>query len=382
VDQYCVVVCGLRAGASDEASTWAPVAAALRMEQDEFSRRVAAALPRIVRQQLDRATAERIAQLLQGMQVDARALPDDAQLVYIDRDGSSRGPLPQSALDAFIEPGESYRLHGSPAWQTWPAAPEHDPFVKIAEPFDEVTIAPADESPDIPGDIADVANDEPAAAWEAPTAETSSPGMPPPLPPMPAAPEPPEATPPDADAAMPAPDDGQAPDDALINPPQDDPAPADPDPTEAPADAQVAPPVRSRFGRLLVLLVIVAVAAWAYLHWGADTHVDDSPPPAPVGQASHPADSATTAPAPATSVEAVPAIATSAAAASAGSTPAPAASVPASGGTTALPAAAATAPAAAASAAPATATSVSPAHAASTAGETASPATASSSAQR
>lgn len=102
------------------------MATALRMEHDEFFRRVVAALPRIVRQQLDRSSAERIAQLLQGLHVDARALPSDEQLVYIERDGSSRGPLPRSALDAFIAPGESYRLHGSLAWQIWPEPLEHE----------------------------------------------------------------------------------------------------------------------------------------------------------------------------------------------------------------------------------------------------------------
>ena len=146
MDQYCVVVCGLRADALDEASAWAPVAAALRMDETEFARRVVDALPRIVRQQLDRSTAERIAQLLQGMHVDARALPDDAQLVYLERAGSSRGPLPQSALGDFILSGETYRAHGSVEWLPWPPPAEPEASSEGTDVFDELSPPPIDEA--------------------------------------------------------------------------------------------------------------------------------------------------------------------------------------------------------------------------------------------
>ncbi|MGN6705801.1 MAG: hypothetical protein ACTHJO_07065 [Rhodanobacter sp.] len=323
VDQYCVVVCGLRAGASDEASRWAPVATALRMEHDEFFRRVVAALPRIVRQQLDRSSAERIAQLLQGLHVDARALPSDEQLVYIERDGSSRGPLPRSALDAFIAPGESYRLHGSLAWQIWPEPLEHESSPPPTQAFDEVMAAPVEEA--FAAAPAEPPDDEPSAV-----AATSSPSLPPPLPTA--------STSPANDAAMP--EDQPTPDHAPIDPPSDGPL-GEADVAAPPDEAATRPPRRSRLGRMLLLLALVGVAAWAYLHRGADTHVDDSPPPAPVGHA-QPASSSTAAAAAATSVATAPAMAASTAATSARSTPAPATSVPASGGTTALPATTAT----------------------------------------
>lgn len=360
MDQYCVVVCGLRAGASDEASAWAPVAAALRMEQDEFARRVLAALPRVVRQRLDLATAERIAQLLQGMHVDARALPDDARLAYIERDGRSRGPLPQSALDMFIEPGEPYRLQGSHAWETWPEPPEHETTIAPAQAFDEAVVAPVDELP------VEAPADQVEGEAEAPPTEDNPPAS---MPPLPTEPSPPEASAPTLDDEVMA-------DDALINPAQEeegeDSATAE-ELAESPAEAGTDQPPRSRYGRLLLLLVIAGVAAWAYLHWMADSRVDDTPPPAPVAHASHPADNATTGPGSTTSVGAAPVPAASAAAAGASPTPAPATSAPAAGGTATLPAAASiiTAPAAAASAAPApassampaTATSAPPAHA-------------------
>jgi hypothetical protein len=324
------------------------------MEQDEFARRVLAALPRVVRQQLDLATAERIAQLLQGMHVDARALPDDARLAYIERDGRSRGPLPQSALDMFIEPGELYRLQGSQAWETWLEPSEHEATAAPAQAFDEAVAAPVDELPvEAPADRVE-------GEAEAPPAEDTSPALPPSLPAEPSSPETP----------APTLDDEAMADDALVNPPQEeeeDSAPAAEELAGSPAEAGAEQPRRSRYGRLLVLLVIVGVAAWAYQHWMADTRVDDTPPLAPAVHASHPAESATTAPASTSSVGAVPVPAASAAAAGAGSTPAPAASAPATGGTAALPATASTitAPAAAASAAPARASSVVPATASS-----------------
>ncbi|WP_395120192.1 hypothetical protein ACFCQI_04500 [Rhodanobacter sp. FW102-FHT14D06] len=337
------------------------------MEPDEFSRRVVAAMPRIVRQQLDRSSAERIAQLLQGLHVDARALPGDEQLAYIDRDGSSRGPLPQSAVDAFIAPGESYRLHGSPVWQIWPGPLDCESASPPAQAFDEVMAAPVEEAFAVAP--AEPLDDEPPA----PAVATPSPGLPPPLP-----------TASSPAAVAPTADDELAPDDALINPPSDEPV-GEADVAAPPAEAATHPPRRSRLGRVLLLLAFVGVAAWAYLHWGADTHVDDSPPPAPVSHA-QPAKGITAVAAPATSATAAPAIAASTAAASASSTPATATSVPAAGGTAVLPATAATtaapaAPAAASSTTPATASSAAPAHAASATVKPATPAAAGSSPQ-
>src|SRR5690348_319945 len=337
------------------------------MEHDEFSRRVVAALPRIVRQQLDRSSAERIAQLLQGLHVDARALPGDEELAYIDRDGSSRGPLPRLALDAFIAPGESYRLHGSLAWQIWPEPLEYESSPPPAQAFDEVMAAPVDEA--FAAAPAEPLDDEPPA----PAAVSASPGLPPPLPTAssPAAGEPP------------VPDDELATDDALINPSSDEPV-GEVDVAAPPAETTSHPPRRSRLGRMLLLLALVGLAAWAYLNWGADTHVDDSPPAAAVGHA-QPANSTTAAAAAAaaTSAAAAPAMAASTPTASASSTPAAATSVPASGGTAALPAAVATtaAPAAASSAAPAASASAVPAHAASAMATPTTPAAAGSSAR-
>ena len=317
-----------------------PVAAALRMEQEAFARRVVAALPRIVRQQLDWATAERIVQLLQGMHVDARARPDEAQLVYIERDGSSRGPLPQSMLATFIAPGDAYRLHGSQEWKAWPGLPEQEQPAAPENAVEEPEAAPVDE-PFADAPVAPVDGEA-----EAPSVDAPSPELPQPLP------ETAVADP----ASAPMPEDELAPDDALIDPQEDFAPAATDDAVEPPAAADAKPARRSRFGRLLVLLLIIGAAAWAYQHWMVDTHVGDTPAPAPVGHVSYPAESTSAAPVPAASAESAAAVAASTAPASAGSTPAPAASVPASASTAALPTAAVITPAAASSAAPAPAT--------------------------
>ena len=314
MDQHCVVICGLQAGASDDASAWRPVAVALKLDQDDFARRVVAALPRIVRRELDQATAERVAQLLQAMHVDARALPDDRQLAYIDRAGTTRGPLPQSSLDEFIQPGESYRLHGGTAWLPWPAPVDHAAAATTLpidlEGVDETAPSPTPDDGDIsdtptptdsahgddgsaPDELPGSADGElspaattppPADTWndfgdtaeeplEAVSGDEAHHAMPPPMPVVPTLPDGPETT-------VPALDNGDSGhDDSLIDPPQETPASDDPESfmPMTPEAVAAAAPAPSRTGRLVVLLVLVGLAAWAYFHWTADTRVSGSP---------------------------------------------------------------------------------------------------------
>ncbi len=311
MDQYCVVVCGLLAGVSDEVSAWLPVATALKLDQAEFERRVVAALPRIVRRDLSQAKAEHIAQVLQAMHVDARVLPDDSQLVYLGRAGTTRGPLPQSSLGDFIQPGESYRLRGDPTWQPWAGAPDPSSAASATRTieFDHVDDATSPDTMD--GASATVSDTLPNRTDDeqqqtVPTspifddgnavsnvAQDTLPGvtdvgdephhaMPPPLP------EPPSAPPIDTETTLPTMDaDESIHDDELIDPPEETVAPADPDAAVTPEDAA---PRRWRTGRVVVLLVLVALAAWAYRHWMADTRVEESPgapaliqPPDPAG---------------------------------------------------------------------------------------------------
>jgi len=370
VDQHCIVICGLQAGASDDASAWRPVAVALKLDQDDFARRVVAALPRIVRRGLDQATAERVVQLLQAMHVDARALPDDRQLVYIDRNGTTRGPLPQSSLDEFIQPGESYRLHGGTAWLPWPIPVDHAATAATIdlEGIDETGPSPAPDDGDIsdwstPGDsahgdggsapdeLAGSADGEPPHAtttppspdtWndfgdaaeeplEAVSGDEARHAMPPLLPVMPTPPDNLGITVPAVDSEEPAHDD------SLIDPPQETRASDDPESfmPMTPEAVAAAAPAPSRAGRLVVLLVLVGLAVWAYFHWTADTRVSESPA---VPAATRPSKSSSGQPATRTP-------ATSVAKAASSNHPAAASAIAAPASTSAIPPAAASVPA-------------------------------------
>lgn len=363
MDHYCVVVCGLQAGTSDDASAWQPVAAALKLDPADFAQRVIAALPRVVRRDMDRATAERVVQLLQAMHVDARALPDDPQLAYVDRAGSTRGPLPQASLGEFIQPGEWYRLHGDTAWLPWPAAvdedEDEDAHALTIDPDDvdgaTTPTAADDEPPDVPAPPPPEATNEVSDATpEAPPVfieDEPRQAIPPPLPVLSTAQQP--ASLGDPEVAGPRSDAGEsAHDDELINPIDATPALADPDTAAllAQTATETAVPARSRAGRLLVLLVLVVLAVWAYRHWMADTRMGDSPA-APMtthpsktaaGQPAAPArvrPGGKPMPAPAASLATASSIATAATT----KAPATASPIPANAGSTTTPPAAASA---------------------------------------
>ena len=344
MDQYCIVLCGLQAGAPEDAVAWQPVAAALKLDHDEFEQRVVAALPRIVRQDLDRVTADRVAQLLHAIHVDARVLPDDSQLAYIELVGASCGPLPRSSLGDFIQPGESYRLYGSTTWQLWPApVDEESSAVAAVDPGDVDDATPAFDEPDHTNDI--------AREEEAPDAVT---GLPDPMPP---AVQPSSTAEPfgDIDGTAPGPDaTAPADDDDLIHPPPVTPAPDAPDAAE-PVSAEFTPAAatgRSRTGRLVLLVVVVALAVWAYRYWTENTPVVAPPVAAGAIQPAGADAGPSTPPARVVAgADATPRPASQVSAAVAGSTPAPAttAVAPASAGSTPRPAASTIAPSVAAS---------------------------------
>lgn len=370
MDQYCVVLCGLRAEATEETAVWPPVAAALKLDQTDFDRRVVAALPRIVRQHLNRATAERIVELLQAMHVDARALPDEGQLVYIKRAQATCGPLPLTALGDFIEPGEAYRLSGSTSWLPWPAPLDEEPATPSVatleldamdaaladdEPAESPQTAPA---PDDAGLTTDELASELADLPDATVASEPPHAFPPPLPTSSVVAE--QTLDPAEDPHFTESTDAhEAPSDAPEDPDEESPTPDGSDadaPTAAETD-EAAPPPRSRKGRLLVLVVLAALAYWAWGHWGNNASVESPPPPpAATGPtAPVPAASTAAAPQPASSTVNVPA---SAASSTTASMPEPAASAPAPASSGALAAPASVAP-------PASASSVAPAPAAS-----------------
>lgn len=383
MDQYCVVLCGLQADAPTASEVWPPVAAALKLDQADFARRVIAALPLIVRRELDRASAERIVGLMQAMHVQARALPDDEQLVYIRHEQATSGPLPQSALADFITPGDSWQLRGSTAWLPWPAAvadaPTPAPTPVNGADVHEVIETPADEFIDEPieaatSPLADDEHEETAdtMAFAAPSEDFSSVDevrrvLPPPLPEPsslhdqppatePAAPPEPASFAAGSDAAEASDADAPIPGDELDDPSDQASMPVDPDMAGPAGDdaSAAAPATRSRGGRLLVLLLLAGLAYWAYVHWIADTRNSQPPGAATTAQ---PSKSTATdkldVPAKTTSTtDAKPAAAASLAAATSAATPAASGSTaPAASGSEA-PAPASSAPAVASSAPP------------------------------
>jgi hypothetical protein len=361
---------------------------------------VVAALPRIVRRELDQATAERIARVLQALQVDARVLPDDPQWVYIERAGASCGPLPQASLGDFIRPGESFRLRGSTTWQPWPEPLDHE-SVTTAEVDDpssspasgdesidvmatpatshhagdatpDVSSIDADESPEPvqdppPSAASDDLNDATYDAMPLATDDELHGAMPPPL--DTAQEEPTPAPPGDGEAvevAVNPPEDAEAIESAtdtaeaahhedLVDPAEETTAATGPEAASVatPAVVDTRPPARSGRGRLVVLLLLIALAIWAYRHWMADTGTNG---PAAAPAVTQPTD--TSDGKPATPAQVVPAaIATSATAPAAAIVPATSSAAPT--GTAAAPAVATSTPAPAASApgaAPATST--------------------------
>ncbi len=309
--QYCVVLCGLQADAPTASDAWPPVAAALKLDQAEFARRVIAALPLIVRRDLDQTSAERIVGMLQAMHVDARALPDDEHLVYIRHGQAISGPLPQSALGDFIAPGDAYQLRGSTPWLPWPAAVDEVPApapmpakgvdvhdsADAAVPLDEAIETPADDFIDEPNEVAapSLADDEhehenmtdamsiasPAESFT--SRDDARHAMPPPLPEPLSLPDQPSAA---EAAASPGPAtaeasaaDARMPGDELDDPSDEASMPSDPEmdlPTAEDA-SDAAPATRSRGSRLLVLLILAGLAYWAYVHWIANTNTSQPP---------------------------------------------------------------------------------------------------------
>lgn len=301
MNRYCVVLCGLQAGVSESSAAWLPVASALKLSEDDFAQRVIAALPLIVRRDLDQASAERIVQLLHAMQADASALPDDEPLVYIRRAEAVRGPLPQSALADFIEAGDTWQVRGSDAWLEWPAPVSEEPAATDAHSAEQQPAADSRDFIDEPDDLPveafveahvgtssapPASDDAHEAAIDATAGEPVDTGSatvdteptrtsPPPLPVY----SPTQTQAPEAIAGSPVGVDQSTTADALINP-LDEKSMSTDIGGETIAGAEAAytkPPTRSRGTQLVLLLVLAGLAYWAYSHWIADTSNNPAP---------------------------------------------------------------------------------------------------------
>lgn len=119
MDQYCLVLTGrLLQGQAPEAAH-ARMAEAFGMEGADFRKRVFERAPLLIRRGLDLDAAQAQTAQLEAMGVEAHAVPDDAPLVWLLRGGQIRGPLPESALGRYAQPGDQWCHDGGQQWFPW-----------------------------------------------------------------------------------------------------------------------------------------------------------------------------------------------------------------------------------------------------------------------
>ena len=119
MDQYCLVLTGRLLQGQNPDAAHARMAEAFGMEGTDFRRRVFERAPLLIRRNLDLDAARAQAAQLEAMGVEAHAVPDDAPLVWLLRDGGIRGPLPESALARYALPGDQWCHDGGQQWFPW-----------------------------------------------------------------------------------------------------------------------------------------------------------------------------------------------------------------------------------------------------------------------
>jgi len=163
MENRCLVLSGRLLDEQDSANVHARMAAAFGMELEGFRERVFERAPLIIRRGLDATTADAQMAQLRGMGVEADVWPDSDRLIWLRRDGTIRGPLPEESLDRYAKPGDLWCHDGGQEWFAW-----QPPASTGAPP----PLPPANETP------------------EAPTSDTATGhthSEPPPLPPSPPA---------------------------------------------------------------------------------------------------------------------------------------------------------------------------------------------------
>jgi hypothetical protein len=122
MDQYCLVLTGRFLQGQDPEAAHARMAEAFGMEGADFRKRVFERAPLLIRRGLDRDAAEAQAAQLEAMGVEAHAVPGDAPLVWLLREGQIRGPLPEAALARYALPGDQWCHDGGQQWFPWTPA--------------------------------------------------------------------------------------------------------------------------------------------------------------------------------------------------------------------------------------------------------------------
>lgn len=119
MDHRCLVITGRLLDGEDADTVQARMAQAFGMELADFRKRVFERAPLVIRRGLDEDAAQAQAAQLRQLGVEADIVADDAPLVWLLRDGSLRGPLPESSLGRFAQAGDQWCHDGGQQWFPW-----------------------------------------------------------------------------------------------------------------------------------------------------------------------------------------------------------------------------------------------------------------------
>lgn len=184
---FCVILSGRLPGDKDDASVWAPLMAALKLDTATFSQRILTALPLTLRRSLDQAAAKLLAELMRAQGISALVVQDEIEVAYFKRMDVIRGPLPRSALKHFIQRNEPYRLRGERDWRIWDAAAVVGDAIfseqsrkALDEPILENISTPGQfdgEPMPLPGDVVEAVASSDALAAASTSSPVSTPGV-------------------------------------------------------------------------------------------------------------------------------------------------------------------------------------------------------------
>ncbi|TBR36818.1 MULTISPECIES: hypothetical protein [Dyella] len=119
MEHRCLVVTGRLLEGQDADAVQARMAQAFGMEMADFRKRVFERAPLIIRRGLDQDAANAQATQLRQLGVEADVLPDDAPLIWLLRDVTLRGPLPETALGRYARSGDQWCHDGGQQWFPW-----------------------------------------------------------------------------------------------------------------------------------------------------------------------------------------------------------------------------------------------------------------------
>lgn len=141
MDHCCLVITGRLLDGQDTDTVQSRMAQAFGMEMADFRQRVFERAPLIIRRGLADDIAQAQASQLRQLGVEAEVLVDDAPLIWLLRDGSLRGPLPETALGRHARSGDQWCHDGGVQWFPWDV-PAHAAAVPPPLPHVDAALSP------------------------------------------------------------------------------------------------------------------------------------------------------------------------------------------------------------------------------------------------